>query len=72
MIQLKVTRVGDAIGVVLSDKVLEKLGVKDGDMVNAVETEHGIVLTAQDPEKANQAAAGLIWNDKETLGKLAE
>ena len=72
MIQLKVTRIGDATGVVLSDEALEKLGVKDGDMVNAVETEHGIVLTAQDPEKAKQAAAGLIWNDKDTLGKLAE
>ena len=72
MIQLKVTRVGDATGVVLSDEALEKLGVKDGDMLNAVETEHGIVLTAQSPEKAKAEAAGLIWNDKETLGKLAE
>ena len=72
MIKLKVTRVGDAIGVVLSDEVLEKLGVADGDMLHAEESGSGVLLTPLKAEKAGKSNEGLIWKDKDVLGKLAD
>ena len=72
MIKLKVTRVGDAVGVVLTDEVLEKLGVADGDMLHAEESGAGILLTPLEAEKAGKSNEGIIWKDKDVLGKLAD
>ena len=72
MIKLKVTRIGDATGVVLSDEVLEKLGVADGDMLHVEESDSGIILTPLEAEKAGKSNEGLIWKDKDVLGKLAD
>lgn len=74
MTSLKVTTVGNSIGVVLSKEVLAKLRVAKGDTLYAIETPNGIELSAYDPEFAKQmdAAEAIMREDRDALKKLAE
>jgi putative addiction module antidote len=74
MTSLKVTTVGNSVGVVLSKDILAKLRVNKGDSLYAIETPNGIELTAYDPEFAMQidAAESIMRNDRDVLKKLAE
>ena len=49
MTELKLTRIGDSIGVILPKELLAKLGVGHGDTIQAVDQHDGIRLTADDP-----------------------
>ena len=49
---LKIRRVGNSLGVVLTRDLLDTLGVEEGDSLFPVRTPEGIVLTAYDPEFA--------------------
>ena len=74
MTVLKVTTVGNSIGIILPKEVLERLRVKRGDSLYAIETKNGIELTAYDPALASQVenAERVMREDRDSLRKLAE
>jgi putative addiction module antidote len=49
---VKVRRVGNSLGVILSKEVVESLGVAEGDELFAIKTADGIRLTPFDPDFA--------------------
>jgi putative addiction module antidote len=71
---LKVTNIGNSVGVILPDEILERLRVKRGDTLYAIETKNGIELTANNPALAEQMeiAERVMREDQEALRKLAE
>ena len=71
---LKVTTVGNSVGIVLPKEILERLRVRKGDSLYVIETKQGIELTPYNPEFARQmeAAERVMREDREALGKLAE
>ena len=74
MTSLKVTTIGNSVGVVLSKEILTKLRVDKGDTLYAIETPNGIELSAYNPEFAAQmdAAESIMREDRDVLKKLAE
>ncbi len=72
--KLKIVTIGNSVGVVLSKEILEKLRVKKGDTVFAIETSKGIELTPYNPELAEQMklAEQVMREDRDALRKLAE
>lgn len=71
---LKLTTIGNSVGVVLPKDVLEKLRVAKGDSLFAIETSNGIELTAYNPDVAIQmeTAERVMREDRDALRKLAE
>ncbi|HEV8590477.1 MAG TPA: hypothetical protein VGQ55_00115 [Pyrinomonadaceae bacterium] len=71
---LKVRKIGNSSGIILSKEILEKLRVADGDSIIAIETPRGIELSAYDPVVARQmeVAERVMKEDREVLRKLAE
>ena len=71
---LKVTTVGNSVGVILPKEILERLRVKKGDSLYAIETKNGIELTAYNPEFARQVeiAERVMREDRDALRKLAK
>lgn len=74
MTRLKVTTVGNSVGVVLPKELLARLRVSKGDTLYALETPNGVELSAYDPEVAAQIeiAEALMREDRDVLKKLAE
>jgi len=74
MSSLKVTGIGNSVGVVLPKDLLARLRVGKGDRLYAIETPNGIELTPYDPEFAAQmdAAEVVMREDRDVLKKLAE
>jgi len=72
--KLKVTTVGNSVGVILPKDVLARLRVEKGDTVYVTETPKGVELTAFDEEFARQmeAAEKIMREDRDVLRKLAE
>ena len=70
---LKLTTLGNSIGVVLPKELLSKLRVDKGDTLYVVETTDGIELTAYRPDFATQmdAAETIMRKNKDVLRKLA-
>lgn len=71
---LKVRKIGNSSGVILPKEVLEKLHVKDGDTILAIETKGGVELTAYNPVVARQmeVAERVMKKHRDVLRKLAE
>jgi putative addiction module antidote len=71
---LKITTVGNSVGIVLPKEFLERLRVEKGDSLYAVETVNGFELTAFDPDFARQMeiAEKVMREDRDVLRKLAE
>jgi putative addiction module antidote len=71
---LKVTTVGNSVGVILPKEILERLRVSKGDSLYVIETKQGIELTPYNPEFALQmeAAERVMREDRDALRKLAE
>ena len=71
---LKVTIIGNSVGVILPREILDRLGVGIGDNLYVVETTNGVQLTAYDPAFAQQreAAERVMSEDRDALKKLAE
>ena len=71
---LKVTTIGNSVGVILPNEILERLRVKKGDALYAIETKNGIELTAYDPDFAAQVetAERVMREDGDALRKLAK
>jgi putative addiction module antidote len=54
MTALKLTQIGNSVGVILPKELLAKLGVGKGDTLYAVEQPDGVRLTTADPDFATQ------------------
>jgi putative addiction module antidote len=73
MTTLRLTTVGNSVGVVLPKELLERLRVRKGDKLYVLETPDGVELTPYDPEFAAQMeVAELVMRaDRDALRKLA-
>ncbi len=71
---LKVTAIGNSVGIVLPKELLARLRVEKGDSLYVVETPSGIELTTYDPAFAQQMelAESIMRENKDVLKKLAE
>ena len=71
---LKLTQIGNSVGIVLPKEMLTRLGLQKGDTVFAVETPEGVRLTASDPEFAAQmeVARKLMHERRAVLRELAK
>ena len=71
---LKLTTIGNSLGVVLPRELLSKLRIEKGDNLYVIETPDGIELTPFDPELARQleAAEEVMRENRDVLRKLAK
>lgn len=74
MTYLKVTTVGNSLGVILPKDILAKLKVSKNDRLYAIETHDGIELTPYDPEFAEQmdVAKKIMRRERDVLKKLSK
>ena len=74
MSALKLTSIGNSVGVILPKEWLARLGVSKGDTLFAVETEGGIRLTTTDPDFETQmeAARRVMKKRRAVLRELAK
>lgn len=74
MLKLKLTTVGNSVGVVLPKEVLARLKAQKGDTLYLTETPDGYEISAYDPEFARQmeAARQVMRRYRNTLRELAE
>ena len=74
MTRLKVTTVGNSVGVVLPKEVLARLRVGKGDILYTTETPIGIELSAYNPTFAEQmdTAEAILRDNRDVLKKLAD
>ncbi len=49
---LEVKKIGDALGVIITQRAAEKLRIQEGDKLYLLEINHGAVLTPYDPDLA--------------------
>ena len=74
MSALKLTSIGNSVGVILPKDLLAKLGVGKGDSLFAVETDNGIRLTTTDPDFETQmgVAREIMKKRRAVLRELAK
>jgi putative addiction module antidote len=74
MSALKLTQIGNSVGLILPKEMLAKLGVAKGDTLYAVETDGGIRLTTSDPEFEAQmeVAREIMKRRRAVLRELAK
>ncbi len=73
-VTVKVTTVGNSVGIVLPKEMLERLRISKGDTLQVTETPDGVKLTPYDAEFAKQLAVaeGVMRKRRNVLRKLAE
>lgn len=71
---LKLTAIGNSVGVILPKDILSKLRVDKGDTMYVLEMPEGIELTAYRPDFAAQidAAEEVMRENRDVLRKLAK
>ncbi len=71
---LKIQKLGDGLGVVLPEELLEELGVGEGDLLYPVWAKEGLRLTPCDEGFAQTMDAGrdFMKRHKNAMKKLAE
>jgi putative addiction module antidote len=71
---VKLTTIGNSVGIVLSKEILAKLNVEKGDTLYVLETPEGIQLTPYDQDFADQmkAARRVMKENRDVLRRLAE
>ena len=74
MVQLKVRKVGNSLGVILPREVIARLKVVEGDNLNLTEGPEDYRLSAYDPEIARQVEVGekIMRRYRNTLRELAK
>lgn len=74
MANLKLTQIGNSVGVVLPKEVLARLKVEKGDTLFLSETPVGYVITPYDPAIEEQLAAGreFMREYRDTFHQLAK
>ena len=71
---LKIRKIGNSLGVVLTKELLDALGVDEGDTVFPVRTPEGIALTAYDPDFATalEANRSYMRRHRDALKELSD
>jgi putative addiction module antidote len=65
---LKLTQIGNSIGVILPREMLAKLGVTKGDTIYAIDQPDGVRLTVADPDFAAQMqVARRVMKERRTV-----
>jgi len=74
MTALKLTQIGNSVGVILPKEVLAKLKVEKGDTLFVTEATNGVTLTPYDPGLDEQIAAGreFMREFRDTFRQLAK
>jgi putative addiction module antidote len=74
MFALKLTQIGNSVGVVLPKELLARLHVEKGDTVYATESPEGVRLTPFDPafEQQMEAARKIMKARRNVLHELAK
>jgi putative addiction module antidote len=74
MTPLKITTVGNSVGIILPKELLEKLRVNQGDTLFVIETQNGIELIPNNQELAAhmEIAERVMHEDRDVLRRLAE
>ncbi len=68
MTALKLTTIGNSVGMVLPKELLARLGVGKGDTLYAIETEDGLRLTVSDAEfEAQMKVARRIMHERRAV-----
>ncbi len=72
--QLKVTKVGDSMGVILPKEFIEKCQINEGDLLEIMETPDGFVVKLDDAELKQQieVAEEVMREDYYLLKRLAK
>ena len=71
---IKITKIGDSAGIILSDEILAQLQLEIGDELHLVQTPDGFRLRARDPSLDRQMAAAeeIMREDRDILRELAK
>ncbi|MBS0444857.1 MAG: AbrB/MazE/SpoVT family DNA-binding domain-containing protein [Proteobacteria bacterium] len=71
---LKLTQIGNSVGVILPKEVLARLKVEKGDMLYLTDAPGGVTLTPHNPEFATQmdAARDIMKQRRHVLRELAK
>ena len=74
MTALKLTQIGNSVGVILPKEILARLKVEKGDMLHVSATPDGIALTPYDPNFDEQLEAGreFMRDYRDTFRALAK
>lgn len=74
MTTLKITQIGNSLGVVLPRELLARLKLEKGDTVFVTDTPGGVALTPYDPNFEDQmtAARRIMKRRREVLRELAK
>lgn len=74
MSTLKLTQIGNSVGVILPKEVLARLKLEKGSSVFITETPNGYVLTPYDPSLAKEIEAGreFMRDYRDTFHQLAK
>lgn len=74
MTALKLTQIGNSVGVILPKEVLARLKVEKGDLLYLTDAANGIALTPYSPEFADQMsiAREIMKSRREVLRELAK
>lgn len=74
MHQLKLTQIGNSVGVILPKEVLARLRLEKGDTVYVTETPDGLAITPNDPafESQMDAAREIMKKRRAVLHELAK
>ena len=74
MLALKLTQVGNSVGVILPKEMLARMKLDKGATVFVTETPDGYVLTPYDPALAEQVEAGraFMQDYRDTFRQLAK
>ena len=72
--KVKITQIGNSLGIVLPKELLAKLRADKGDTLTVTETPDGLELTVYDEEFATQMdlAEQIMRDDRDVLRKLAQ
>ena len=74
MTTLKVTQIGNSLGVILPKEILARLKLEKGDAVFVTDTPGGVTLTPYDPTVDEQVALGrdFMREYRDTFRQLAK
>jgi putative addiction module antidote len=74
MTALKLTQIGNSVGVILPKEILARLKLEKGDIVFVTDAANGVMLTPYDPGLAEQLEAGreFMREYRDTFHQLAK
>ncbi len=72
--ELKLTKMGNSVGMVLPKEVRDKMNLDSGDLIYLTETPEGYKITPYDPEFARQMEVGrkVMKDYRQALHELAK